>query len=51
MTLMKELYQFKKIFRDLEISTNKCVHLNVDLEFNKTFQTNGIFPKYYHIYI
>ena len=33
------------------IKTKKCVHLNGAIEFNKTCPTNGIFPKYCHIYI
>ena len=47
---MKEIYHFKKIFRDMEKATNKCVHLNGAIEFNKTCLTNGIFPKFWNIY-
>ena len=28
MTFMQEIYQFKKIFRDIEKATKKCVVLN-----------------------
>ena len=52
MALMQEIYQSKKIFLDIEKPTKKCVHrLNGAIEFNKTCLTNGIFPKYCHIYI
>ena len=33
---MNEIYHFKKIFRDIEKATKKCVHLKVAIEFNKT---------------
>ena len=45
---MQEIFYFKKIFRDIETSTTKCVHLNGGIEFNKTCLTNGNFPKYRH---
>ena len=38
-------------FRDIELATKKCVHLNGAIEFNITCVTSGIFPKYCHIYM
>ena len=51
MAFINEIYLYKKIFRDIEKATKKCVHLNGAIEFNKTCLTNGIFPKYCHLYI
>ena len=51
MAFINEIYHFKKIFRNIEKNIKKCVHLNSAIEFNKTCLTNGIFPKYCHIYI
>lgn len=33
---MHEIFQFKKIFTDIEKATEKCVHLYGAIEFNKT---------------
>ena len=49
MAFINEIYRYKKIFRDNEKATKKCVHLNGAIEFNKTCLTNGIFPQYCHI--
>ena len=51
MAFIYEIYRYKKIFRDTEKATKKFVHLNGAMKFNKTCLTNGIFPKYCHIYI
>ena len=52
MAFINEIYLYKKIFRDIEKATIKCVHLNGAIEFNKTCLTNGMFPKYYiYIYV
>ena len=37
-----------------EIYTNykkKCVNLKCDIDFNETCLNNGVFSKYFHIYI
>ena len=44
-------HHYKKIFRDIEKATKKCVHLNGAIKFNKTCLTNRIFPKYCYIII
>ena len=51
MAFIYDIYRYKKIFRDTEKATKKFVHLNGAMKFNKTCLTNGIFPKYCHIYI
>ena len=51
MAFINEIYHFKKIFRDIEKAIKNCVLLNGAIEFNKTYLTNGIFPKYCHISI
>ena len=33
MTFMKEMYKFKKIFRDMEKATKKCVLMNGESEY------------------
>ena len=48
MAFINKIYRYKKIFRDIEKATKKCVHLNGAIEFNKTCLTNGI---YIYIYI
>ena len=48
MAFLNEIHHFKKIFRDIEKATKKCVHLNGTIEFNKTCLTNGIFLKYFN---
>ena len=48
---MAFINEIHKICRDIEKATKKCVHWNGAIEFNKTCLTNGIFPKYCHIYI
>ena len=51
MNFLKVHLNRKKIFRNIEKATKKCVRLNGAIEFNKTCLTNGIFPKYCHINI
>ena len=34
MAFMNEIYHFKKIFKDIEKATKKCVHFNCAIEFN-----------------
>ena len=41
MAFINEIYRYKKIFRDIEKATKKCVYLNGAIEFNKTCLTNG----------
>ena len=48
MAFINEIYHFKKILKDIEKATKKCVHVNGAIEFNKTCLTNGIFPKFYY---
>ena len=40
MAFIDEIYLYKKIFRDSEKATKKCVHLNDAIEFNKTCMPN-----------
>ena len=44
MAFMNEIYHFKKIFRDIEKATKKCVHLNGTIEYIYiyTYIYNGI---------
>ena len=51
MSFFQQVYEFKKLFRDIEKLTIKCVHLKCGIEYNQTCLNNGIFLKYCHIYI
>ena len=51
MKFFQQVYEFRKLFGDIEKLTTKCVHLKCGIEYNQTCLNNGIFPKYCHIYI
>ena len=50
MSFFQQVYEFRKLFRDIEKITIKCVHLKCGIEYNQTLN-NGIFPKYCNMYI
>ena len=43
------MYEYKKVFRDIEKLSKKCIHLKCDIDFNESCFNNGVFPKYCHI--
>ena len=51
MSFIKNMYEYEKVFREIEKHSKKCVHLKCDIDFNETCLNNGVFPKYCHIYI
>ena len=51
MSVIHDIYEFKKLFRNIDKLTLKCVHMKNAVEFNQTCLNNGIFPNCCHIYI
>ena len=43
--------EYKKVFRDIEKLSKKCVHLKCDIDCNKTCLNNGVFLKNIYIYL
>ena len=51
MSIIQNMCEYKKVFRDIEKLSKKCVHLKCDIDFTETCLYNGVFPKYYRINI
>ena len=51
MSFIQNMFEYKKVFREIEKPSKKCVHLKCDIDFNETCLNNGVIPKYCHIYI
>ena len=41
MAFINEIYRYKKIFRDIEKATKKCVHLNGAIEYAYICENNS----------
>ena len=42
-SFIHDIYKYKKIFRDIEKLSKKCVHLTCDINLNETSLNNEIF--------
>ena len=42
MSFIQNMYEYKKVFRDIEKLSKKCLHLKCDIDFNETCLNNGV---------